>query len=130
MLSIYVNDLSQCLSNYFVIQYADDTQLLHTGDVDNISELIAEAENVLSIVKLYFQRNGLLLNENKTQRIFIGSRHCISKLSEDISINFNSNQIVPKMMVKNFGVYFDNYMIFNSHIDEIYLKCNWYSNVS
>jgi len=121
MFSIYVNDLSQCLSDYFVIQSADDTQLLLTGD-DNISELIAEAENVLSIVKLYFQRNGLLLNENKTHCIFIGSRHCISKLSEDISINFNGNQIVPKTVVKNLGVYFDNYMIFNSHIDEIYKK--------
>ncbi|XP_069974804.1 uncharacterized protein [Penaeus vannamei] len=50
MFSIYVNDLSQCLSDYFVIQYADNAQLLLTGDVDNISELIAEAENVLSIV--------------------------------------------------------------------------------
>ncbi|XP_042886444.1 uncharacterized protein LOC122262512 [Penaeus japonicus] len=96
LFSIYVNDLSEHILDCFVVQYADDTQLLLTGDTANIVDLIMRAESSLSTIKLYFQRNGLLLNENKTQCIFIGSRHLISQIPNDVSINFNNNHIIPK----------------------------------
>jgi len=117
-----VNDLSDYLQDCFLVQYADDTQILLTGNPECISELIERAENLLSTVKMYFQRNGLLLNEQKTQCIFIGSRYYISQLQEDIAINFNGNSITPSTVVKNLGVYFDQYMLFNSHIDEMHKK--------
>jgi len=44
LFSVYVNDFSQCVSECLVIQYADDTQLLLTEDVDNIAQVIARAE--------------------------------------------------------------------------------------
>jgi len=112
------HSVSECL----VIQYADDTQLLLTGDVDNIAQLIARAENLLSTVRTYFQNNGLLLNEKKTQCLFIGSRHIISNLPDDITINFNGNSIKPNTVVKNLGLYMDQYMLFNVHIDEMHRK--------
>lgn len=55
-----MNDLSQSLSDCFVVQYADGTQLLLTGDIENIPNLIERAGHLLSTAKVYFQKNGLL----------------------------------------------------------------------
>lgn len=119
-----MNDLSQSLSDFFVVQYADDAQLLLTGDIENIPHLIERAEHLLSTVKVYFQKNGLLLNENKTQYLFIGSRHVISKIPDNAVLNINGNQLKPNTVVKNLGIYFDQYMLFDSHIDEMSRKVN------
>ena len=119
---IYVNDLVKSIPDCFIIQYADDTQILIEGDVKNIAELIRKAEDILNKAKDYFLKNGLLLNEKKTQFIIIGSRQYVSEIGDNVRINFNSNIIEPMKTVKNLGVYFDRYMNFESHIDEIYKK--------
>ena len=51
---IYVNDFSQYISDCLVIQYADDTQFVHTGNVNNIEDLIRKREETLSKAKKYF----------------------------------------------------------------------------
>ena len=119
---IYVNDLVKSVTDCFIIQYADDTQILIEGDIKDIDELIRKAEDILNKAKDYFLKNGLLLNEKKTQFIIIGSRQYVSEIGDDVSINFNGNIIEPMKTVKNLGVYFDRHMSFESHIDEIYKK--------
>ena len=94
------------MSDCFIVQYADDTQILIEGDIDEINTLIERAEAVLKRAKLYFDRNGLLLNEKKTQCIFIGSRQYIAQIDDDININFNGNMIKPMIKVKKFGSVF------------------------
>ena len=122
MFIIYVNDLSLHLTNCFIVQYADDTQILIEGSINDLENLIERAEDILMRAKIYFQKNGLLLNESKTQCIFIGSRQFISQIGDEVSINFNGNILKPSKEVKNLGVYFDRYMTFESHIDRIYKK--------
>ncbi len=41
LFSIYVNDMSSCLNDCVLVQYADDTQFLHTGTINNLENLIA-----------------------------------------------------------------------------------------
>ncbi len=53
LFGIYVNDLSEHV-NSFIVQYADDTQLLHTGTVDNIYQLIKDTESTRKQCKRYF----------------------------------------------------------------------------
>lgn len=65
LFSIFLNDLRQHLQKCFLVQYADDTQIMLTGDIKNIAGLISEAENILEAARSYFQRNGLMLNEKK-----------------------------------------------------------------
>ena len=50
---IYVNDLVRSLSNCFVIQYADDTQILIEGKVSDLENLIHRAEEILNRAKRY-----------------------------------------------------------------------------
>ena len=46
----------QSISGCLVVQYADDTQLLLTGDIDCLLEVIERDEHILSDVKIYFQK--------------------------------------------------------------------------
>ncbi len=67
--NIYVNDLSEEIKDCFLVQYADDTQYLQTGTIDNPPQLIHNTEQTLAKIKHYFNKNGLLLNSMKTQRL-------------------------------------------------------------
>ena len=98
---IYVNDLVKSVTDCFIIQYADDTQILIEGDIKDIDELIRKAEDILNKAKDYFLKNGLLLNEKKTQFIIIGSRQYVSEIGDDVSINFNGNIIEPMKTEKS-----------------------------
>ena len=119
---IYINDTPQFIRDCLLVQYADDTQIILTGDIDEIDEMTSKAENILMNAKTYFNGNGLLLNENKTQCIFFGSRQYISRIPEDTRIKFNDTLLVPSKKVKNLGVYMDSNMTFSVHIDELYRK--------
>ncbi len=113
---IYVNDLSDFTTDCQVIQYADDTQIIHTGTIDNTKELIGRAEETLSRLKLYFHINGLLLNTSETQCMFIGSREHIAQIPRNTHIHVGNSTIVPTSSMKNLGVWFDNCLQFDSRV--------------
>ena len=62
------------------------------------------------------------MNPSKTQCIFFGSRQNIARIPKDLVIKFNGTEIKPSTQVKNLGIYMDNYLTFEKHIDETYKK--------
>ena len=119
---IYINDLPQFIRDCLLVIYADDTQILLTGDIDKINELMQRAKVILTIAKAYFNKNGLLLNESKTQLIFFGSRQYISRIPDNINVKLDDVTVMPSKNVKNLGVHMDSYMSFDIHINEIHKK--------
>lgn len=57
--------MSYYFKNCCLIQYADDTQFLHTGTLAELPTIISEAEQTLNRAREYFLRNGLKLNAKK-----------------------------------------------------------------
>ena len=121
---IYINDLPQFIRNCLLVLYADDIQILISGDIDKIQELLKKAENILISSKHFFNSNGLLLNENETKFIIFGSNQYLSRIPEQTSINFNNVILTVSQKVKNLGVVMDSGMTFNFHIDELQRKVN------
>lgn len=119
---IYVNDFSQHIPHCHVLQYADDTQLIHTGTIDKFDELILRGENTLALAKNYFEANGLMLNTKKTQCMFVGSRNYISEIPPNTTLRVDGSEIVASKSLKNLGIHFDNYLNFDTHINEIRRK--------
>ena len=119
---IYVNDLPQYMNDGLLVQYADDTQILLTGDISEIETMIRRAEIILDKARRYFNFNGLLLNEKKTQCIFFGAWQYINRIPNNTKIVFNNNELIPQQHVKNLGVYMDCSMTFNKHINELQNK--------
>ncbi len=122
LFNIFVNDMRDNINNCTLIQYADDTQFLHSSNIYEVDNLIHMSEDTLKKARSYFTENGLMMNEGKTQCIFIGSRQLIAKLPSNLTIRVNDNIIEPTTHVKNLGVHFDNYMTFDKHITEISRK--------
>ena len=121
---IYINDMSDVLNKYFLIQYADDSQIVLANKITNIEALKSEGELALRDAKKYFQANGLNVNEGKTQCMFIGSRQLISLIPPDFNIYFGNIAISPLKSVKNLGVYMDQYLLYDIHINHISRKVN------
>ncbi len=121
LFNIYVNDIADYITDCLLVQYADDTQFLHTSTIDNLNLLIRNNESTLHKLKRYFLTNGLLLNPAKTQCIFIGSRQLLSLIPPD-TISLVGDIIHPSTNVKNLGVYLDRYMTFDVHVNELNKK--------
>ncbi len=122
LFNLYVNDMSHYFKNCCLIQYTDDTQFLHTGSLAELPTLLSAAEQTLIKAREYFLRNGLKLNAKKTQCVFLGTHQLIPRIPDNTSITFRDTTIKPSSHVKNLGVYFDNYMNFNIHINDISTK--------
>lgn len=122
LFNIYINDIADFVKCCLLVQYADDAQFVLTGTIINLKELVRQAEIILTIAKNYFQMNGLMVNETKTQCMFVGSRQYISKIPKDLTIKFGNNFIVPSTCVKNLGVHMDQYLLYDIHINKITKK--------
>ena len=96
------------------MQYADDTQFILTGTINNIQELVRHCEETLSRVKLYFHTNGLMSNADKTQCMFVGTRGNLAHIPGDTLIHVDGSTITPSTSIKFLDVYFDNYMRFET----------------
>ena len=84
--------------------------------------MIQKAKDILIHAKAYYNKNGLLLNESKTQLIFFGSRQYISRIPNNSILRLGDVTLVPSQNVKNLGVQMDNFLTFNIHIDELQKK--------
>ncbi len=51
--------------------------------------------------------------------IFIGNKQLLSRIPDDIAINFNGTSISATHTVKNVGLYMDSYMRFDNYVNEI-----------
>ncbi len=98
--TIFIIDLAEEIHGCEMIHYADDTQFLYTGTEDALSHLLTATQTTLSSAKAYFNKNGLLINENKTRCIFIGSRALVKRIPNNITINFGNTHITPSKHIK------------------------------
>ncbi len=121
LFNIYVNDLSTNV-NGFLVQYADDTQLLHSWTIHALDQLIKDTEETLAQCKSFYLRNGPMFNSSKTQCIFIVNRQTLSHIPPNTTLNFDGNIIHPSKHAKHLGVYLDRYLLFDVHINELKRK--------
>ncbi len=63
-----------------------------------------------------------MLNSKKTQCIIIGNRQLLTHLPLTTDTKLDDEIIIPTSYVKNLGVYFDRYMLFDRHVNEVTMK--------
>ena len=122
LFNIFVNDLIVKVKNCLVVQYADDTQFLHSSYTNELPRLIRDTEATLKCVKNYFLTNGLMLNAGKTQCILIGNRQLLAQVPPNIVIQIDGDTLTPSNCVKNLSVYMDRFMLFDKHTEEMSKK--------
>ncbi len=63
-----------------------------------------------------------MLNSNRAQYIFIGTRSVIKRIPSDTQLMFDNISITPSTRVKNLGVIVDRHMNLEAHIHEMHKR--------
>lgn len=105
---ICINDLPDCISSKTYL-YADDTTFLNSG-ID-LKQLQTLAQDSINTASTWFKTNGFLLNQDKTQQIIFGLRHC----EADVAQGYVDQ-------VKFLGLFLDKTLTWGPHIDYISSK--------
>jgi len=111
---IYTNDLPVNFRYSKSILFADDTNIFKSSK--NLSELFNQVNSDLQMVTEWFFSNRLSLNSDKTHYILF----TLSKANtSNFHISLNGNIIERKKYVKFLGIYVDDRLTWNNHIDYV-----------
>ena len=103
--------------------FADDTQLYlsfkphgNTAQADTIQAM----EKCIDAVRKWMIQDGLMINDDKTQFLLVGTRQQLDKL-DSCSITVGNTRISPSPCVKDLGSWFDSNLSMTDHISFYHL---------
>ena len=100
--------------------FADDTNISVTGTC--FSDVQASVNSKLEIVKEWLTANKLSINVTKTEYILIASKHKITNLVNPLNIELGDQPIKRVTGSKYLGMYLDEDLFWNEHVDYIARK--------
>ena len=119
---IYINDLPNCLKSTIPYLYADDTQIFTSlHDTAKIADsLNSDLENITDWLTV----NKLQSHPNKTKIMVIGSRYNLNLKVSDLrsNIRINNNVVLSVFSQKCLGIYLDERLAFDAHIEDLCKK--------
>ena len=124
LFNIFINDLNSVSEDSMLVQFADDAQFILSDKIENIKDLIERVELTIERALKYFATNGLKVNAQKTQILFVGSRSYIKRLPINLKIKVGSSFVSPSESVKNLGIFMDNHLSFEKQVDHMCSKAN------
>ncbi len=102
--------------------YADDTQLYisfsHASEEEK-DKAIDSLEQAISDIKRFMIANKLKLNDEKTEVIFLGTKHRLDQLGQ-IDLTVGDMTIHPTDKVRNLGVIFDRNLSMDDQVNSVY----------
>jgi len=118
MYNILSNDMPKCLKFSRAVMFADDTTIYVTGR--NVRFLYRKINEDLKKITQWFKDNSLSLNIEKTSYILFKNMNNRSNFNGNIYIDGKAIQKVNQ--TKFLGVYIDEHLNWNSHVQHLSLK--------
>ena len=119
---IYINDLPNCLKSTIPCLYADDTHIFTSShDTAKIADCLnSDLENITDWLTV----NKLQSHPNKTKMMVIGSRYNLNHKVSDLrsNIRINNNVVLSVFSPKCLGIYLDERLAFDAHIEDLCKK--------
>ena len=114
---LFINDLPLHIEHSNIDIFADDATLHNSSkDVGNINnDLQVDVNNVLQWCK----QNNMVLNENKTKGLLIGTSQRLSRCQSNLEIIVNNHKIECSEYEKLLGIQIDKSLSFVKHIDYV-----------
>ena len=116
----YINDLPNCLVNSHPRMYADDTHLTFASN--DVAHLEENMNDDLTKISEWLTANKLTRNNSETEFMLIGSRQRLNTLNRLPSFTIDNNSIQQVEFTKSLGVYMDQNLTWNVHIERISKK--------
>ena len=101
--------------------YADDTELYLTFKPDDVNvqdEAIHAMEDCIKDIRNWLLEGRLLLNDDKTEFLVIGTRQQLNKLNPSV-LHVGDHTIDPSVNVRNLGTRFDSSISMDIHINQV-----------
>ena len=102
-------------------QYADDTQLYVSFKSSDKQYAINQTEKTADAVRQWFVVNGLQLNPDKTEAMFLGTPQNIlhSSISDTSTLDISGSSVKVTDQIKSLGVYIDSRLSFKKQVSSI-----------
>ena len=114
LFNIFINDLSQAISNGQLNMYADDALIYVIGDT--VSAAKAKLQIAINEASLWYAKNHLKLNEQKCHCMIICKD--ISPQDQPEPILLNGEPLEYVSVTKYLGIYIDNKLNFKLHCEK------------
>ena len=98
--------------------YVDDTQLyISLNSIDNTSEAdaVIVIKNCIRDVRVWMRDGKLMLNDDKTEFLIIGTERQLSRVSVD-KIKISQAEVSPVSSVCNLGTWFNSHLDMLTHV--------------
>ena len=120
LFTIYASKLFQILKPHLpsVHTYADATQLylsFKPSDSSSAVEAVSAMQKCICDVRAWMREDQLMLNDDKTEFLIIGTRQQLSKVSIQ-SIKIGQTEVSPVASARNLGTWFDTHLDMGTHI--------------
>lgn len=116
---LYMNDIKNSVPDNDIKLFADDTNVFIFGN--SLTSLEYQANKCLKNLELWFNANKLSLSIDKTcYSVFTGNKRSLADATLNVVIN--GQQINKVSSCKYLGVFIDDALKWNVHIDYVYSK--------
>ncbi|XP_072033035.1 uncharacterized protein [Amphiura filiformis] len=120
MFILYSAPLPDIITSYGIstVAYADDTQLYITFKPEDREHAIRVLEKCIAEVRRWAVENRLVLNDAKTELLYICSRFTTVNMPSPF-LAIGDSVIFPSSCARNLGAIFDSNLCMKDHIDSI-----------
>ena len=108
-------------------QYADDTQLHLAMCVDNTSAGLFILAACTTDVKQWYMQNGLQLNPDNSETLFMGTATQLRAVSSLKSVSIVDVDLPVAESMRVLGVTLDRRLTFNNHVSAVARLCNYHA---
>ena len=113
-------------------QFADDTQLLVAMNVTDAgpAPALEKLANCSAAVRLWFLRNDLQLNADKSEVVIIGTAPQLRSAANIREVEVAGSRLQVASKLKSLGITIDSHLRFDCNAKEVARACNYHSSSS
>jgi len=108
-------------------QFADDTQLFVAMNAADAAPALDSLSRCSAAVRLWFLRNGLQLNPDKSEVIIVGTLHQLSLAGNITSVDVAGSKLPVSHKLKSLGVTIDSHLRFDCLANNVARSCNFHT---
>jgi len=122
LFTLYINDFPNCVLSDYKVIFADDSNFLFVGKVDELDRLRINIESGMSAICKYLNDNGLTQNVEKTKMLTF-CMPCLFQRVKNFSFTVDDCTITNSEFLKCLGLYLDPFLKFDIHIEKLVTSC-------
>lgn len=107
-------------------EYADDTQLYLSMSAEEATDGLLRLSACTSVVKTWYLHNDLLLNDDKSDVIILGTGHQLKAVNDITSVPVADVHLPVATQFKSLGVVIDSRLTFAQHASSVVKSCHYH----